>query len=33
VEGDEREVAAVLTELGPQFYEASQILLPALENE
>ena len=27
IEGDEREVAAVLTELGPQFYEASQIVL------
>jgi hypothetical protein len=24
-------VAAVLTELGPQFYEATQIVLPALE--
>jgi HisJ family histidinol phosphate phosphatase len=31
IEGDEREVATVLPELGPQFYEASQILLPALE--
>jgi HisJ family histidinol phosphate phosphatase len=31
VEGDRREVAAVLTELGPQFYEANQIVLPALE--
>ena len=27
IEGDEREVASVLTELGPQFYEASQIVL------
>ena len=33
IEGDEREVAAVLTELGPQFYEASQIVLPALQTE
>jgi HisJ family histidinol phosphate phosphatase len=31
IEGDRREVAAVLTELGPQFYEANQIVLPALE--
>jgi len=27
IEGEEREVAVVLTELGPQFYEASQIVL------
>jgi histidinol-phosphatase (PHP family) len=33
IEGDEREVAAVLTELGPQFYEANQIVLPVLETE
>jgi histidinol-phosphatase (PHP family) len=33
IEGDEREVAAVLTELGPQFYEANQIVLPVLEPE
>ena len=33
IEGDERDVAAVLTELGPQFYEANQILLPALATE
>ncbi|UCF96480.1 MAG: histidinol-phosphatase [Spirochaetaceae bacterium] len=33
IDGDEREVAAVLTELGPQFYEATQIVLPALELE
>ena len=33
IEGDEREVAAVLTELGPQFYEASQIVLPTLQTE
>ncbi|MBN2554240.1 MAG: hypothetical protein JXB06_15790, partial [Spirochaetales bacterium] len=31
IDGDEREVASVLTGLGPQFYEATQILLPALE--
>jgi predicted amino acid-binding ACT domain protein len=33
IEGDRRDVAAVLTELGPQFYEANQIVLPALETE
>jgi len=33
IEGDERSVAAVLTELGPQFYEATQIVLPALDIE
>jgi histidinol-phosphatase (PHP family) len=31
IDGDEREVAAVLTELGPQFYEATQIVLKDLE--
>jgi histidinol-phosphatase (PHP family) len=31
IQGDQRDVAAVLTELGPQFYEANQIVLPALE--
>jgi histidinol-phosphatase (PHP family) len=33
IDGDQRDVAAVLTELGPQFYEANQIVLPALETE
>jgi histidinol-phosphatase (PHP family) len=33
IDGDRRDVAAVLTELGPQFYEATQIVLPALEME
>jgi prephenate dehydratase len=33
IEGDEREVAALLPGLGPQFYEASQIVLPALDSE
>jgi histidinol-phosphatase (PHP family) len=33
IDGDRRDVAAVLTELGPQFYEANQIVLPALEKE
>jgi HisJ family histidinol phosphate phosphatase len=32
IEGDEREVAAVLTEIGPQFYEATQIVLSALDD-
>ncbi len=30
IQGDEREVAEVLTELGPQFYEATQVRLPAV---
>jgi len=29
VEGEQRAVAEVLTELGPQFHEATQVLLPA----
>jgi histidinol-phosphatase (PHP family) len=33
IEGDERDVAAVLTELGPQFFEATQIVLPDLESD
>jgi histidinol-phosphatase (PHP family) len=33
IEGDRRDVAAVLTELGPQFYEVSHIVLPALETD
>jgi histidinol-phosphatase (PHP family) len=33
IEGDEREVAAVLTELGPQFYEASQIVLTGSQQD
>jgi histidinol-phosphatase (PHP family) len=33
IDGDHRDVAAVLTELGPQFYEANQIVLPTLETE
>jgi HisJ family histidinol phosphate phosphatase len=32
VQGEQREVAQVLTELGPQFYEATQILLRGLES-
>jgi histidinol-phosphatase (PHP family) len=32
VQGGEREVAEVLTQLGPQFYEASQILLRGYES-
>jgi histidinol-phosphatase (PHP family) len=32
VQGGEREVAEVLTQLGPQFHEASQILLAGYEN-
>jgi histidinol-phosphatase (PHP family) len=32
VQGDERAVAEVLTQLGPQFYEASQILLRGYES-
>jgi histidinol-phosphatase (PHP family) len=32
VQGGEREVAEVLTQLGPQFYEASQVLLRGYES-
>ena len=31
VQGDERAVAEVLTDLGPQFHEVTQVLLPGLE--
>jgi HisJ family histidinol phosphate phosphatase len=31
IQGDEREVADILPELGPQFYEATQVVLRSLE--